>query len=277
VNPASPVPELARPPRGLRVRLRSLVGMRKVFTIAGVRYRELTAERLRHALSRQGPGSKDYKVSFPGGRSMVISCTLSRVFADVTGPRLLPVLKRIDAVLRPGMRVLIVEGGTGYVAEWVAARVAPSGAVVSVDRDHQSVLYAQRRYRIANTAFEHAGIAAIAGETDHSFNGVIAAEALKEGDDPGAWLPELWRVVGPGGWLVVACPSEPWPAVRVREPPPALTMSAAELERVLAESANPGATAEADDAPCRPAPAILSVLGDGKDGWTVVAAVRPRE
>jgi 2-polyprenyl-3-methyl-5-hydroxy-6-metoxy-1,4-benzoquinol methylase len=253
--------------------------MRSVFVAAGVRYREITAERLRHALSRQGPGSKDYKASFPGGRSMVITCTPVRVFADITGPRLQPVLERIEAVLRPGMRVLIVEGGTGYMAEWVAARVAPSGAVVSLDRDHQSIMYAQRRYRIANTAFEHAGVDALAGETDHAFNGVIALESLKEGDDPVPFLKELWRVVAPEGWMVVACPAEPWPPLRVRDPLPPLAMASDELRAATMQACHDRARPPEDPEHGRPigSPPGVSVLGDAKDGWSIVAAVKGAE
>jgi 2-polyprenyl-3-methyl-5-hydroxy-6-metoxy-1,4-benzoquinol methylase len=279
VKPAITAPELGRPARGLGPRLRSLVGMRSVFVVAGVRYREITAERLRHALSKQGPGSKDYKASFPGGRSMVISCTPVRGFADITGPRLLPVLERIEPVLRPGMRVLIVEGGTGYIAEWVAARVAPSGAVVSLDRDHQSTLYAQRRYRIANTAFEHAGVDALAGETDHAFSGVIALEALRENDEPGPFLSELWRVVAPEGWLVVACPAEPWPPLRVRDPLPPKAMANDELRQAVMAALLPTAApgGEAEPRPRESSPPAVSILGDGKDGWSIVAAVKAGE
>jgi 2-polyprenyl-3-methyl-5-hydroxy-6-metoxy-1,4-benzoquinol methylase len=273
----STAPEVGRPAKGVGSRLRSLVGMRKAFTVAGVRYREITAERLRHALSRQGPGSKDYKVSFPGGRSMVITCTPVRTFADITGPRLLPALQRVEAVLRPGMRVLIVEGGTGYIAEWVSARVAPSGAVVSLDRDHQSVLYAQRRYRTANTAFEHAGIEALAGETDHAFAGVIAIEALKEDDEPRPFLAELWRVVARGGWMVVGCPAEPWAPVRVRDPLPPRAMPAEELHAMILETVAQPRPEPGDGRGREASPAPVTVLGDGKDGWNIVAAVRPAE
>jgi SAM-dependent methyltransferase len=279
VKPARHAPEVARPARGVGPRLRSLVGLRKAFSVAGVRYREVTAERLRHALSRQGPGSKEYKVSFPGGRSMVITCTPARGFADITGPRLLTPLQRIEPVLRPGMRVLIVEGGTGYIAEWAAARVAPSGAVVSLDRDRQSVLYAQRRYRVANTAFEHAGIDALAGETDHAFGGVIAVEAMREGDEPVPFLRELWRVVAPGGWLAVGCPVEPWPALRVRDPLPPLAFSVDELHAAVREAVAPAPSADGELPAGRgpaPDPAITQ-LGDAKDGWAMIAAVRAPE
>src|SRR4029078_2618609 len=101
----------------------------------GVRYREATIEPLRHALSRKGRGFKEYDAAFPDGHAMRIRCTASRVFADLSTPRLAPVYERAEPLLRPGMRVLILGGGTGDAGAFIAGRVAPSGAVVSLERD----------------------------------------------------------------------------------------------------------------------------------------------
>jgi SAM-dependent methyltransferase len=248
------------------------VGFRQGFVVEGVRYRELTAERLRHALSRQGAGSKDYRVAFPGGRSMQIACTPVRHFADITGPRLVPVYRHVEGVLRPGMRVLIVEAGTGYGPAWVGQRVAPSGAVVALDRDHQSILYAQRRYGLPNISFEHAGVEALAGETDGAFDAVIAPEALREGDEPGPALRELWRVVRPGGWMLVAAPPEPWPAIRVRDPRPPLGIGQEALMDLLRSATLP--EAEAGGNGTAGEAARVTAVGDGR-AWSIAAAARP--
>jgi SAM-dependent methyltransferase len=192
------------PTRGIANRLRHALGMRQILTIAGVRYREATIEPLRHALSRKGPGYKDYDAAFAGGASMRIRCTPTRVYADLAPPRLAAVCERAESLLRPGMRVLLLEGGTGDAAAFIAGRVAPSGAVVSLDRDSESVEYAQKRYRLPNASYELGGIDGLTGETDGAFSAVIAVDPITETADPHPILTELWRVVAPGGWLMLA-------------------------------------------------------------------------
>ena len=227
-------------------RLRHLLGLRQTFRIAGVRYRELTADSLRQAMSRSGRGHKDYEAVFPGGGSMLLRCTRDRVYADLAGPRLLGIYALTDPMLRPGMRVLIPQGGTGYAGAWAASRVAPSGAVVSLESDRESVEYAQKRYRLPNASFEFGGIEALAGETDGGFDAVIVVEALAQLDNEAAAARELWRLVRPGGWLVAAA-----------------RRSAAESIAAL----GPSLVGSED----------LVVLRDAREGWGVVRAAKPRE
>src|SRR5689334_8792265 len=129
--------------RSLGNRLRHLLGFRQSFRIAGVRYRELSPESLRHALSRSGPGFKDYDATFADGTTMRVRCTRHRAFADLVAPRLLEVYQLAVRRIKPGMRILIPHGGTGYAGAWAAGRVAPSGAVVSLESDEESVTYAK--------------------------------------------------------------------------------------------------------------------------------------
>ena len=282
-----PTASLQAAERGLSVRLRHAVGLRQTFTVGDVRYRELTTERLRHALSRQGPGYKDYEVMFPGHAGggdhagMRIRATPDRIFADLVGPRLLPLYARAETILRPGMRALILEGGTGYAAEWVASRVAPSGAVVSLDRDQHAVQYAQKRYTTPNISFELGGLDALAGETDGAFNAAIAVAALRESDNPGAAIAELWRVTGPAGWLLIACPA----AQREDTPsdaPAALAMGAQQLTDLIAAAASnpPPVPPDAhEDAPaCRPGlPPTIRLLSGEREPWSIALAVKPVE
>src|SRR5262249_29612111 len=160
-----------------------------------------------HALSRKGAGNKTYDVQFPDGTTMRITATARRIFADLSEPRLLPLYQRCEPHLLPGMRVLIIEGGTGYPGAWAAGRGAPSGAVVLVDRDTESIAFAQKRYAGPNISFEVGGPESVTGETDGSFNAVFAVDAIGGGDQADAPLRELWRVVAPNGWLMAA-----WPA-----------------------------------------------------------------
>lgn len=187
-------------------RVRRALGMRRTVRAGDVRYRERTTEPLRHALSRTGTGFKEFDVVFQDGQTMAICCTPRRVYADLMGPRLLWAWRRVEARLRPGMRVLMLEGGTGYAAAWIAERLGPSGAVVSLDRDREAIEYARRRYRLPNVGFEIGHVEALHGEIDGAFDAVMAVDALLHVPErPGA-VAECWRVVGPGGWLYLAAP-----------------------------------------------------------------------
>lgn len=239
------------PRRGLANRLRHLFGLRQVFIVDGVRYREVTVEPLRHALSRKGPGFKEFDVAFPGGAAgtgggvMRIRCTPRRVFADLSAGRLVAVCDAAGPLLRPGMRVLLLEGGTGDAGAFLGRRVAPSGAVVSLDGDTDSIEYAQKRYRLQNVSYEVGGIDGLAGETDGAFDAVIAVEPGAMGvEAPG--LAEAWRVVRAGGWLMLA-----------GERP---------VSEVEASAREACAAAES-----------VSLPADGRDGWSLVVAVKPRE
>jgi SAM-dependent methyltransferase len=195
---------LPPPPRrraSVANRVRHALGLRQWFVVEGVRYREVASESMRRALSRKGTGSKEYEVVFPDGTSMQIHASTDRIFADLIGLARFAVYSRSERLLLPGMRVLLLPGGTGYAGNWAATRVAPSGAVVSLEPDEESVLYARRRYRAPNVSFEIGGVPELTGETDGAFDAVLAAVP---DDEPGRdkTLTELWRVVSPGGWLL---------------------------------------------------------------------------
>jgi len=247
----TPEPPIHGPPsRGLGNRLRHAMGLRQTLTVDGVRYRETSIDPMRHALSRKGAGHKEFDVLFPDGSSMRIRATAKRPYADLGEPRLLPVFRRAEPNLLPGMRVLILEGGTGYAGAWAAGMVAPSGAVVSLDRDPECTAFAQKRYRMSNIGFETGGIDAIAGETDGSFGAVLAVDAIGPDEDEQAKLGELWRIVMPGGWIMIAGPAGP------------------RTDVLLGRLTSITQAAGADP---------VTLLGDGKDGWTAAIVARPRD
>ncbi len=227
-------------------RLRHLFGLRQSFRVGPVRYRELTADSLRHALSRSGAGHKEYDAAFADGTTMRVRCTRDRVYADLAGPRLLGVYRIIEPQLRPGMRVLLPQGGTGYAGAWAAGRVAPSGAVVSLEADAESVEFAQHRYHLPNVSFELGGTEALAGETDGAFDGIMSVESLAPVDAEATVIGELWRLVRPGGWVALAS-----------RRPAAATIAAAE--------------------PALQGRHELRVLHEVGDAWSVVQAVKPDE
>lgn len=190
----------------LAARVRVLLGLRRTFTVDGVRYTERSTEPLRRSLSRKGAGLKEYEAAFGDGYKLRLHCTPARVYADLSGPVLLPRYRLVEDLLSPGMRVLDVSCGTGYGAAWLLERVGPSGAVVALDRDRESVKYAQHRYAAANAAFEQGGVETLYGELAGGFEAVLAMRGLDSQSGLEATLRELWRVVSPGGWLLVAEP-----------------------------------------------------------------------
>ena len=172
----------------------------------GVRYVALGPGSLTRALAKTGPGYKDYRVRFPDASTMTIRTSRVRVHADLSGPRLLKDAPCFEQLVRPGMRVLVAGGGTGYLPAWVAGRVGVSGDVVSLERDAQSVEFATRRYDASNIAFETGWTDALLAELDAGFDIVLALRSLQADDGLDRDVPELWRTLAPGGWLVLALP-----------------------------------------------------------------------
>ena len=191
----------------LRQQVRLLLGLRDSVTIDGVRYVERTHEPLRRATSRKGRGFKDYEVTFRGGERMRIRFTLDRVYADLVGGSALSAYRPADDSIRPGMRVLVLGAGTGFGPAWLAGRVGPSGAVVALEEDGESAHFATRRYQLPNVAFERGSTDALGGEVDGSFDGVVAISILADQGLRGVRLKEIWRVLKPGGWLMVGGPA----------------------------------------------------------------------
>ncbi len=185
----------ARARRSALASVLALLGMRRAFEVDGVRYVERSAEPLRRALGPHGRGFKEYDVHFPAGDSMRIRATRDRFYPDLISLRMPPLGRLIEALVRPGMRILQVGPGTGQSAAWIALCAAASGSVVALERDGESVRYARRRYTGGNIAFEISGTESLRGELDGAFDGVIATAGVAE-------PVELWRVVAPGGWLL---------------------------------------------------------------------------
>lgn len=203
---------------------RSSLGIRRGLHAGTCYYKELTSERLGRALAARrvtpdgvtGNGFKDYRVTFADGSKMIIRCTRDRCYADLMGDVGLHRYARIESILRPGSRILeccTAPMSTGYTAAWLAHMTGESGAVVSITPDEQGARFAARRYDAPNLSIEHIppaddfGAAAIAqtlaGETTGAFHAIVhlglPAEPLHR--DP--LMRELWRVLAPGGWLLV--------------------------------------------------------------------------
>ncbi len=233
---------------------KSFLGLRRRFEVDGVRYTERSSEPLHRAISRRGAGRKEFEVCFKDGTVQRIRCTPTRVYADISGPELLPCYQIAEQLLRPGMRVLDAATGTGYGAAWLVERVGPSGAVVALHRDRESIRYAQARYPADNAAFEIGWTEALVGEIDGAFDGVLACAALTPSDDAEAALTEWWRLVAPNGWLLVVAP--------VRRADARADESSASPELAVGQSRSTGSGATSDS-PRVFAPDELSALITG--------------
>ena len=116
-------------------------------------------------------------------------------------------------VVRPGQRVLDLGCGTGAGSAQLASAVGPSGGVVAINRDGESIRFARQRYRADHLAFELGWLDTLSGELDGAFDVVVAVDLFRDApDDPGKSraVSELWRVVRRGGWVLLVCsdPSE---------------------------------------------------------------------
>ncbi|MBX3367763.1 MAG: methyltransferase domain-containing protein [Phycisphaeraceae bacterium] len=194
--------------KDLRQQVRLLLGLRDTITVDGVRYVERTHEPLRRALSKKGRGYKDYEVTFRSGERMRIRYAPSRIYADIAGASALAPYRPADTLIRPGARLLVIDAGTGFGAAWLVQRVGPAGAIVALEEDGESSHYAIRRYTLPNVAFERGSTESLRGELDGSFDGVVALAVLRrEHDDRAAQILELWRVLKPGGWMLLGGPA----------------------------------------------------------------------
>lgn len=190
----------------LRESLRAVLTGHRSFTVAGVRYRERTTEPLHRALSGRGQGHKDYDVTFPDAAPLRIRCSNQRPYADITGTHVAAPYLLADPVLRPGMRVLDARCSTGFGVDHIVSLVGPSGAVVAFDPDHESIRYARRRYRLGNASFEIGGDSSLGGELDESFDAVVVVHGLRADDADSVRMAELWRVLAPGGPMLLVQP-----------------------------------------------------------------------
>jgi len=137
-----------------------------------------------------------------------LPCRASR-FTHVPMLRAPPTsVRAVEPIVRPGMRVLICPGGTGAMADRFARLVGPSGAIVSIDKDEESVRFATCRYPRDNVAFEVAASDDIGGETDGAFDAAVVGLTGEDEDDARAVVSEAMRIVEDGGWLLVRAEGE---------------------------------------------------------------------
>jgi ubiquinone/menaquinone biosynthesis C-methylase UbiE len=112
------------------------------------------------------------------------------------------------AHIGPGSRVLDVAGGAGEPALSAAARVGPSGYVLSTDISANLVRLASQNARGQGLAAEHFEARVMDGEhlalPDVGFDAVLSRLGLIYFPDRPRALAEIHRVLKPGGRVVLA-------------------------------------------------------------------------
>lgn len=102
-----------------------------------------------------------------------------------------------------GRRVLDCACGAGYGA-WLLSR-AGTQSVVGVDQDPDSIAWAKARFGGAAVQFRQGDATSLplsSGDVDLA----VSLETLEHLRDQAAFVDELWRVLSPGGVLVLSTP-----------------------------------------------------------------------
>ena len=109
---------------------------------------------------------------------------------------------RVGELVPAGARVLDCAAGTGEFSLAVAKR---AGSVLCTDQSEAMLARARKKVRkrgLSNVSFARRDITALP-DPDGSFDAVIAANVLHLLPDPEPAVRELWRVVAPGGRLIL--------------------------------------------------------------------------
>src|SRR6266699_6863467 len=118
--------------------------------------------------------------------------------------RLAPLTERLfrEACIGSGQRVLDLGSGVGDVAMLVARIVGPSGEVIGIERDENSIARAKERVAEAgflNVSFTQADVNKIV--SDKPFDAAVGRFILMFLRDPVSVLRFVARLVRPGGVL----------------------------------------------------------------------------
>ncbi len=187
--------------------------------VEGVRYRERKSNSVKGLLPNATTDAREYEVRFPdrgnaGQRPMRIRVTRARIYDDLSPDPRVELVRALDSLVRPGDRVLMLGSGTGAGARRLAYLVGPSGGVVALDRDGESVRFARQRYNDPQTGFELGWTETLSGELDGAFDAAVAVDPLRDATNQierARAIAEILRVIRPGGHvLCVGSSSESW-------------------------------------------------------------------
>ncbi|MDH3526190.1 MAG: bifunctional demethylmenaquinone methyltransferase/2-methoxy-6-polyprenyl-1,4-benzoquinol methylase UbiE [Gammaproteobacteria bacterium] len=121
------------------------------------------------------------------------------------------------ANIRPGQQVLDLAGGTGDLARLIAARTGPQGKVILSDINHAMIRTGRARLLDNGVAGNLDFIQANAEQlpfADNSFDCITMGFGLRNVTDKQAALDSIYRVLKPGGRLLVLEFSHPVAALK---------------------------------------------------------------
>jgi ubiquinone/menaquinone biosynthesis C-methylase UbiE len=186
--------------------------------------------------------------------------------------RVAPITERFfrEAGIGPGQRVLDLGSGVGDVAMLVARMVGPSGEVVAIERDRNSIAKASARVSEAgfhNVSFNESTVNEIPHEK--AFDAAVGRFILMYLPDPVATLRSISQVVRPGGVIVFQEPC--WvPVVAHLRALPLWFATASLIDKTMRVSANHDMGAELYDTFVEaglPAPTVRMELPMGKEPY----------
>jgi len=144
-----------------------------------------------------------------------------------------------SAGISPGRRVLDIGSGVGDVAMLVAELVGPTGEVVGVERDANTLVAARSRVaeaQLRNVSFVETDVSRVASELNGKpFDAVVGRLILFFVPDPGAVLRSLAKLVRPGG--IIAIQECYWaPLLQLTAPLPLWTKCTSLIHQVFERS-----------------------------------------
>ncbi|MEM0983943.1 MAG: methyltransferase domain-containing protein [Planctomycetota bacterium] len=142
------------------------------------------------------------------GDRVRIRPTARRIYDDLAPDPRRFAAQRLAAVVKPGSRVLVLGAGTGAAADLLAEAAGPTGTLVSLDSDGESVRFARRRYASDVAAMEIGTYRSLRGELDGAFDAALLCEpGHAEGDEVVSpeLLAEVERVLGRPAYVTVVC------------------------------------------------------------------------
>jgi len=144
-----------------------------------------------------------------------------------------------SAGISPGRRVLDIGSGVGDVAMLVAELVGPTGEVVGVERDANTLVAARSRVaeaQLRNVSFVETDVSHVASELNGKpFDAVVGRLILFFVPDPGAVLRSLAKLVRPGG--IIAFQECYWaPLLQLTAPLPLWTKCTSLIHQVFERS-----------------------------------------
>lgn len=120
--------------------------------------------------------------------------------------------------VRPNDRVLDLACGMGYGARTIALG-SDAATVLGLDNCPFAVAYATANYGDSRVSFATADAQNLAEIPDASIDLVVSMETLEHLPEPERFLAEVWRVLTPGGRVIVSVPHD-WTDETGRDPNP---------------------------------------------------------